>query len=437
MRASFNFSAADYIQRYPDLGLGVRVPGACLSAIDHFVSRGFNQGRIGAFESYPIVFDFNFYVDATNNPDLNAALNNGTEDQVDIEVQWLQHGISERRAASPFFNLREYQERYANAADLTPDKALYQYVTHGQAERRLGKKDWADPSEWNALVARSQQSVEIAAPNALVRRFTAANGMETRVIVKSPKWFRGPSEPLPPTVHVCNVPPPSGNSNWNVLTAFLTPSGVKAGCDVVRLAPNSEYHIVLPQNQPPALDYVLNHLPHLQINNAQDFVFDGNGSTLYFTGATTGIDIFNSQRVVIENLTIDWGNAVDSHPLWRGPLLSAFGTIVPDGTASAHIVLDADTAIPPGFVPYLYAFNLWGREKNEIAADDFLNTGPGDQGCDITCIRSKGKQNPSQQSMILRDGSLYPRNNPVGQFVASQLAPFPNRVVVVRFQEFV
>ena len=436
LRASFYFSTADYVKRYPDLGLQAGVPGACYLAIRQFVTYGFNQGRIGAFDSYPVVFDFNYYVDAANNPDLNNAYSNGTWDQVDIQIHWLQHGIGERRAASSFFNIREYQARYVDTSELSPEMALYQYVTHGQAERRLGRKDWADPSEWNALVAKSQHSVVTAEPNDLVRHFAAANGKETTVIVKSPKWFRGPSEPLPPTVHVCNVPPPSGNNDWNVLTTFLTPAGVKPGCDVVRLAANRAYHIVLPQNQPPALDYVLNHWPHLQINNAQDFVFDGNGSTLYFTGETTGIDVFNSQRVVIENLTIDWGNAVDPHPLWRGPLFSAFGTIVPDGTGSAHIVLDTDMSIPPGFVPYIYAFNLWDREKNEIAADDFLNTGPNDQGCDFSCIQSGGKQNPSQQSMRLRDGSLYPADNPAGQFVASQLVPYPNRPVVVRFQKF-
>jgi hypothetical protein len=99
----------------------------------------------------------------------------------------------------------------------------------------------------------------------------------------------------------------------------LTPGGVKAGCDVVRLAPDSSYHLVLPQNQPPSLNYVLNHWPYLQINNVQDFIFDGHGSTLYFTGPTHGIDINNSQRVAIQNLTLDYGDPVDPNPLWRGP----------------------------------------------------------------------------------------------------------------------
>ena len=436
LRGSFYFSATDYLTRYTDLGSSSTVPGACDSAIQHFVTYGFNRGRIGAFDSYPVVFDFNYYVDAANNPDLNTLYGNGTWDQADIQIHWLQHGIAERRNASAFFSLKEYQARYRDLSELTPSQALYQYVTAGQAERRMGKRDWADPSEWSDLVARLQESVVTAAPNDLVREFRAANGNPTTVIVKSPKWFQSPSEPLPSNVHVCNVPPPNGNNDWNTLTTFLTPQGVKPGCDVVRLAPNSEYHMVLPQNQPPATNYVLNHWPYLQINNAQDFVFDGNGSTLYFTGETLGIDINYSQRVVIENLILDWGGAVDSNPLWRGPLFSATGTIVPDGSNSAHIVLDPDTHIPAGFTPYIYAFNLWDREKNEAAADDYLNNGPGDQGCDAYCIATHGQGDPSQQSMLLKGKSLYPNTTAVGQWVASLLVPFPNRTVMVRFQQF-
>jgi hypothetical protein len=436
LRASFYFFAPDYLKRYPDLGLQPGVPGSCDQAIRQFVTYGFNQGRIGGFDSYPIFFDFNYYVDAANNPDLSSAYNNGTLDQVDIQIHWLMHGIEERRAASTFFNIGEYQARYPDASELSAEKALYQYVTQGQAERRLGRRDWADPSEWNALVATFQRSVVTAEPNDVVRRFVAANGNETTVTVKSPKWLRSPDEPFPATVHVCQVPPPSGNNDWSTLTTYLTPNGVKSGCDVVRLAPNAIYHLVLPQNVPPSQNYVLNHLPFLQIVNAQDFVFDGNGSTLSFTGSTTGIDIYNSQRVIVENLTIDWGNPVASHPLWRGPLFAVIGAIVPDGSGSAHIVLDSDSPIPPGFQPYIYAFNLWNREKNEGAADDYLNTGPGDQGCDIYCLNSGGQQNPSQQSMQLKEGSLYPASNAAGQWVASQLAAYPNRAVLVRFQEF-
>jgi hypothetical protein len=157
---------------------------------------------------------------------------------------------------------------------------------------------------------------------------------------------------------------------------------------------------------------------------------------LYFTGPTHGIDINNSQRVVIQNLTLDYGDPVDPNPLWRGPLFAAIGTIIPDGTNSAHIVLDADTPIPSGFSPYIYAFNLWDRTKTEVAHDDYLNTGPSDQGCDYACIVSHGQQDASQRSMYIKDGSLYPRSNPAGQWVASQLRSYPNRAVLVRFQKF-
>ena len=434
LRGSFYFYATDYLRRYPALGLPSRT--ACDSAIWQFVTYGFNQGRIGAFDSYPIVFDFNYYVDNANNPDINQLYGSGTWDQVDVQIHWLQNGIEERRGASAFFNIKEYQERYADVAGLCPERALFQYVTEGQAERRLGRILWADPSEWRALVATTQEPVVTAAPNDLVRSFTAANGKLTTAIVKSPTWYTSPSAPFPSSVHVCDVPPPNGNNDWNTLVSFLTPNGVKAGCDVVRLAHNRSYHLVLPQHQSPKLNFVLNHLPYLQINNAQDFVFDGNGSTLFFTGPTAGIDVYNSQRIVIQNLTLDYGNPVDPNPLWRGPLYAAIGTIIPDGTTSAHIVLDADTPIPPGFSPYIYAFNLWDRKKREIAHDDYLNTGPNDQGCDYACISSHGQQDPSQQSMYFKDGAIYPKSNPSGQWVASQLAQFQNRNVMVRFSEF-
>jgi hypothetical protein len=434
LRASFTFYSTDYLNRYPELGLSPASAGSCDDAIRQFVTYGFNQGRIGAFDSYPIVFDFNYY--AANNPDLNKLYSDGTWDHVDVQIHWLQRGIEERRVASAFFSIKDYQARYSDISGLSPGRALFQYVAKGQAERRLGKILWADPSEWNALVARTQTSVVTAAPNDLVRNFTAANGKPTTVIVKSPKWYASPSAPYPSTVHVCEVPPPNGNNDWNTLTTFLTPAGVKAGCDVVRLAPNSSYHLVLPQNQPPSLNYVLNHWPYLQINNVQDFVFDGHGSRLYFTGPTHGIDINNSQRVVIQNLTLDYGDPVDPNPLWRGPLFAAIGTIVPDGSNSAHIALDADTPIPAGFSPYIYAFNLWDRKKGEVAPDDYLNTGPSDQGCDYACIESHGQEDPSQQSMYLKDGSLYPKSNPAGKWVASQLVQYPNRAVLVRFQKF-
>ena len=435
-RGSFYFYAPDYLERYTDLRSAAQTPGACDDAIRRFVTDGFNRGQIGAFDSYPIVFDFNYYIDAANNPDLNELYNDGTWDRADIQIHWLQHGIEERRNASAFFSIGDYQSRYRDVSELSPRKALLQYVAAGQAERRMGKIDWADPSDWSALAAKFQNSVVTAAPNDLVREFRAANGKLTTVIVKSPKWFHSPSDPLPSSVHICDVPAPSGNNDWNTLTTFLTPNGVKPGCDVVRLAPNSSYHMVLPQNQPPSSDYVLNHWPYLQITNAQDIVFDGNGSTLYFTGPTTGIDIYNSQRVVIENLVLDWGGAVDPNPLWRGPLFAAIGTIVPDGASSAHIVLDPDTRVPTGFSPYIYAFNLWNREKNEAAADDYLNTGPGDQGCDVYCIESHGQLDPSQQSMLLNGKRLVPNATPVGQWVASQLGAYPNRTAMVRFQQF-
>jgi len=253
LRGSFYFYGIDYLKRYADLGLA---PGACDSAIRQFVTYGFNQGRIGAFDSYPIVFDFNYYVDVANNPDINLLYSSGAWDQVDVEIDWLQNEIAVRRVASAFFSIGDYQARYPDVSGLRPEQALFQYVTKGQADRRLGKFLWADPLEWSAVVAATQNPVVTAAPNDLVRSFTAANGKPTTVIVKSPKWYISPSAPYPSSVHICDVPPPNANNDWNNFTTFLTPQGVKAGCDVVRLAPNSSYHLVLPQHQPPQLDYV-------------------------------------------------------------------------------------------------------------------------------------------------------------------------------------
>ena len=132
LRGSFYFYATDYLKRNPDLGLPSASPSACDSAIWQFATYGFNQGRIGAFESYPIVFDFNYYVDAANNPDINQLYNSGTWDQVGVQIHWLQHGIEELRGASAFFNIKEYQERYADVAGLRPERALFQYA-HGRA----------------------------------------------------------------------------------------------------------------------------------------------------------------------------------------------------------------------------------------------------------------------------------------------------------------
>ncbi len=74
------------------------------------------------------------------------------------------------------FDIKEYQARYPDVSELSPEKTLYQYVTQGQAERRLGRRDWADPLEWDALFDHWQQSVVTAGPNDLVRTFTAFNG---------------------------------------------------------------------------------------------------------------------------------------------------------------------------------------------------------------------------------------------------------------------
>jgi hypothetical protein len=108
-RASFLFYSRDYLNRYRDLAQD------CVAAIEHFVVAGFNEGRIGAGDTYWVVFDFNYYVDPANNPDLDKAYPR-VWDLVDIQLHWLQHGMAEGRGASPFFNVREYQSRYADVS---------------------------------------------------------------------------------------------------------------------------------------------------------------------------------------------------------------------------------------------------------------------------------------------------------------------------------
>jgi hypothetical protein len=58
LRASFNFYSTDYLNRYPDLKASPATPGACDYAIRQFVTYGFNQGRVGAFDGYPNRFRF-------------------------------------------------------------------------------------------------------------------------------------------------------------------------------------------------------------------------------------------------------------------------------------------------------------------------------------------------------------------------------------------
>ena len=76
LRGSFSFSASDYLARYPDLAHN------CLYAIQHYVTSGFNEGRIGAFEADARVFDLYYYV--ANNPDLGALF--GNADPVPLQL---------------------------------------------------------------------------------------------------------------------------------------------------------------------------------------------------------------------------------------------------------------------------------------------------------------------------------------------------------------
>lgn len=429
-RGSFLFNARDYLSRYPDLARG-----DCVAAAEHFVVAGFNEGRIGSADSDPVVFDFNYYVDPANNPDLTRAYNHPW-DRVDLQLHWLQHGINERRGASPFFNVREYQARYPDVPR-DPAHAIYQYVSSGLANGKLGRAAWADPASWNVLVQAAVRPQRPATKNDLVRTFTSARGAPVKVVVKSPDWYDAALAPpwskLPAST-ICTVPSPSASDDLKVIQSFLDrmTSASKLPCRVVRLAPHASYHIVLPAHLPTGSDWVLNHRPHLTIHDAQDFVFDGNGSTLYFTGSTGAFEIDNTQRGMVENLAIDWGDPFDPNPEWRGPLFEALGTIRKDSATSGHIELDAGTRFPPGFSPYIYTFHLWDKASGQMARDDDL-PGPTDEACDAYCITQK--KGPTQ-AMHLQGLALYPNNNPSGKWTAGNLAQFANRYVLVQFSQF-
>jgi hypothetical protein len=429
-RGSFLFYSRDYLNRNGDLARG-----DCVAAIEHFVVAGFNEGRIGAADSYGVVFDFNYYVDPANNPDLDKAYPR-VWDLVDMQLHWVQHGIAERRGASPFFNVREYQSRYPDVPR-DPARAIYEYVAGGQAKGRLGRTAWADPASWNALVQQHAPPDVNATANDLVRSFTSARGTPIKVVVKSPSWYQTslspPWQQLNPD-QICNVPPPTPADDLKTIQSYLDRMATdsKAPCRVVRLAPRASYHIVLPANLPPNQDWVLNHVPHFRVHDAQDFVFDGNGSALYFTGSTAAFSVEKCQRGIIENLVVDWGNALDSNPAWRGPLFEAMGTIKKDSATSGHIELDPQTKLPPNFSPYIYTFHLWDKASGQMAQEDEL-PGPSDDGCDAYCIAQK--KGPTQ-AMHLRGLSLYPNSNASGKWVASNLVQFPNRYVLVAFSRF-
>jgi hypothetical protein len=429
-RGSFLFDAPDYLNRYRDLARG-----DCEAAVEHFVIAGSNEGRIGAADTCWVVFDFNYYVDPANNPDLTKAYNHPW-DLVDLQLHWLQHGIAERRGASPFFNLREYQARYLDVPR-SPRGAIDEYVTSGLANGRLGRASWADPAAWNALVQEAVRPQRTAAPNDAVRTFVSARGAPVKVVVKSPGWFQPALSPPWAKLNadeVCTVPPPSASDDQRVIQSFIDrmASSSKAPCRVVRLAPHAAYHIVLPANLPPSQDWVLNHLPHFHIHDAHDFVFDGNGSTLYFTGSTAAFVIENCQGGIIENLVIDWGNPFDPNPAWRGPLFEAMGTIRKDSLTAGHIELDPGTKLPPNFSPYIYTFHLWDKASGQMAREDDL-PGPTDDACDAGCIAQK--KQPTQ-AMHLRGLSLYPNGNASGRWVNSELVQFANRYVLVAFSQF-
>lgn len=428
-RGSFLFDARDYLSRYKDLAKD------CAAAVEHFVVSGANEGRIGAADSYWVVFDFNYYVDPANNGDLDKAYPR-VWDLIDIQLHWLQHGIAERRGASPFFNVREYQGRYA---DVPRDaaKAIAEYVASGQAQGRMGRAAWAEPASWNALVQEAVRPEEVATANDAVRTFTSARGKPMKVVVKSPSWYEAAQSPpwskLKPA-EICDVPAPTASDDRQIIQSYLDrmSNGNKEPCRVVRLASRAAYHIVLPAKLPASEDWVLNHRPHFTIQNAQDFVFDGNGSTLYFTGSTGAFDVQNCQRGIIENLVIDWGNPLDANPAWRGPLFEAMGTIKKDSASSGHIELDPQTKLPPGFSPYIYTFHLWDKASGQMAREDDL-PGPTDSGCDAGCIAQK--KGPTQ-AMYLKGLSLYPNSNASGKWVASNLVHFANRYVLVAFSQF-
>jgi hypothetical protein len=217
-RGSFLFYAHDYLSRYTDLP-----KGDCVSAAEHFAVSGFNEGRIGAADSYWVVFDFNYYVDPAVNPDLNKPYSSNAWDLADLQIHWLQHGIAERRGASAFFNVREYQARYPDVPR-DPARAISQYVAEGQSKGRMGRASWADPASWNALVQQTAPPKVSATPNDVERSFTSARGAPVQVIVKSPSWYRASLSPAWKELNpdqICTVPAPTASDDRTMIQSYL------------------------------------------------------------------------------------------------------------------------------------------------------------------------------------------------------------------------
>jgi len=126
----------DYLDTNDDLRALFTDPATKFArAVDHFVSFGNAEGRIGApFDR--LIFDWEYYV--SHNPDLASF------DEGQARLHWSRYGIVEGRRASRVFWARDYLDRYADlssAFGADYRAAIRHWLTFGAREGRRGARD--------------------------------------------------------------------------------------------------------------------------------------------------------------------------------------------------------------------------------------------------------------------------------------------------------
>jgi hypothetical protein len=131
------FSAQQYLSMNPDLQAAFGANNYS-TAIQHFISDGHNEGRVGMYSLRSEVFNPWWYLSQYG--DVSAAV--GT-DPVEASRHWLGNGIYEGRQGSPQFSASHYLARYIdlqNAYGATNyQMAILHYVLYGINEGRNGQ----------------------------------------------------------------------------------------------------------------------------------------------------------------------------------------------------------------------------------------------------------------------------------------------------------
>ncbi len=134
-QGAMGFWALDYLGLYPDVrnAVGNR---ACVAAIDHYLTNGINEGRVGRYILDAKVFDPLWYLSA--HPDLKAAFGS---DLKAVTNHWLANGSAECRQAKAFFSSQDYLNKYIDLVNAfgrnNCPAAAQHYVHFGFAEGRF------------------------------------------------------------------------------------------------------------------------------------------------------------------------------------------------------------------------------------------------------------------------------------------------------------